>query len=264
MSRFTKAISAPKVNIALFVIAALLLIVAGVGGTRAALTYFSDSYVARIAVSDIGVTLLENGQEVAYRNYDGNDKWNETPGPEHIGTLLGHMDGASFKVGYNYKEEIAVKNTGTIGQYVRVSILKYWEKPDGNGGYTKVRTVSPSLINLAAAKNSDWVVDGISSTDERTVYYYTKPLAKGETSSALSSTLSVSKNILTKVTQSESTEMRDGKEYTVITTTYDYDGLRFCLEAEVDAVQEHNAKAAIRSAWGKNVNISKNGKLGLA
>lgn len=262
MSRFTKAISAPKVNIALFVIAALLLIVAGVGGTRAALTYFSDSYVARLSVSDIGVTLLENGQEVAYRNYAGNDQWNETPGTDHVGELLGNTvpAGETFKVGKNYTEEIAVKNTGTIGQYVRVSVLKYWEKPDGNGGYEKARYVSPSLIELTSAKNSDWVIDETSSTTERTVYYYTKPLAQNETSSALSSVLSVSPKILSKVTE---TKKEEGG-YTTITTTYDYNGMRFCLEAEVDAVQEHNAKTAIRSAWGKNVTISKTGKLGLA
>lgn len=262
MSRFTKAISAPKVNIALFVIAALLLIVAGIGGTRAALTYFSDSYVARLAVSEIGVTLLENGQEVAYRNYAGNDQWDETPGADHVGTLLGNTvpAGETFKVGKNYTEEIAVKNTGTIGQYVRVSVLKYWEKPDANGDYVKARYVSPSLIELAPAKNSDWVIDEVSSTPERTVYYYTKPLAQGETSSALSSVLSVSPEIMTKVTETKETV----GGYTTITTTYDYNGMRFCLEAEVDAVQEHNAKTAIRSAWGKNVTISKTGKLGLA
>lgn len=262
MSRFTKAISAPKVNIALFVIAIALLLVGTVGGTRAALTYFSDSYVARISVSDIGVTLLENGQEVAYRNYEGNDKWSETPGTDHVGTLLGNMvpAGQSFKIGQNYTEEISVKNTGTVGQYVRVSVLKYWEQPDGKGGYEKVRTVSPNLITLSAAKNSDWVIDKQASTDERTVYYYTKPLSQGETSSALSSALSVSPEVMSKVTQTE--EKANG--YTTITTTYDYNGLHFCLEAEVDAVQEHNAKSAILSAWGKNVTIAKNGKLGLA
>ena len=36
----------------------------------------------------------------------------------------------------------------------------------------------------------------------------------------------------------------------VITTTYRYDDVEFHLEAEVDAVQTHNAQDAIMSAWG--------------
>lgn len=262
MGRFSKAISSPKVNIALFVVAALLLLVSVVGGTRAALTYFSDSYVARLQVSSIGVTLLENGNEVAYRNYDGDDKWSETPGTDHVGDLLQNMVPANekFKIGKNYDEAISVKNTGNIGQYVRVTIRKYWE--DANG--KKVRVLSPKWIELKSASNSDWIIDKSSSTEERTVYYYTKPLSEGETSSALSSALKVDSEIMKKVTETpvtDETTTDDGHK--VITTTYDYNGYSFCLEAEVDAVQEHNAKSAIKSAWGKNVTISKSGKLGL-
>lgn len=48
-----------------------------------------------------------------------------------------------------------------------------------------------------------------------------------------------------------------------ITTTYEYDGAQFVLEATVDAVQTHNAKDAIKSAWGVDVNISDDGALSL-
>ena len=50
---------------------------------------------------------------------------------------------------------------------------------------------------------------------------------------------------------------------TTITTTYEYDGAQFVLEATVDAVQTHNAKDAIKSAWGVDVNISDDGELSL-
>lgn len=252
MSRFDKTISSPRVTIALFIVAAILLIVSAIGGTRAALTYFSDSYVARLSVSNIGVTLLENGNQVAYRNYAGDDKWDE-----NSGKLLQNMvpQNSTFNIGQSYPEAISVQNTGTVGQYVRVTIRKYWENGDGS----KVRTVSPDTILLSNANTSDWVIDTESSTDERTVYYYTKPLAQGELSSALSSTITISPSILNKVTQ----ESKSSNGFTTITTNYDYNGLRFCLEAEVDAVQEHNAVSAIKSAWGKNVSIS-NGRLKLA
>lgn len=36
----------------------------------------------------------------------------------------------------------------------------------------------------------------------------------------------------------------------IITTTYKYDGVNFHLDVEVDAVQTHNAKDAMKSAWG--------------
>lgn len=49
----------------------------------------------------------------------------------------------------------------------------------------------------------------------------------------------------------------------MITTTYDYDGVEFRLEVEVNAVQTHNAKDAIWSTWGREVSISSDKKLSL-
>lgn len=63
-----------------------------------------------------------------------------------------------------------------------------------------------------------------------------------------------------KVTETRTT---NAAGQTVITTTYDYDGVQFNLEAEVDAVQTHNAADAILSAWGVRVNITNDGRLSL-
>ena len=41
---------------------------------------------------------------------------------------------------------------------------------------------------------------------------------------------------------------------------YTYNGYKFCLEAEVDAVQMHNAEDAIKSAWGVDVTVSDDGR----
>ena len=73
---------------------------------------------------DIGVTLEENGKSVSWRNYDTNSSdgsWNES-----AGALLTQMlpKGEQLQIGRKYKEELRVKNTGTINQYVRVSIYK--------------------------------------------------------------------------------------------------------------------------------------------
>ena len=52
---------------------------------------------------------------------------------------------------------------------------------------------------------------------------------------------------------------KEGDTITKITTAYDYDGVQFCLEVTADAVQDHNAQAAILSAWGRNVTVSGSG-----
>ena len=46
-------------------------------------------------------------------------------------------------------------------------------------------------------------------------------------------------------------------------TSYLYNGYRFFLEAEVDAVQTHNAEDAIKSAWGVDVSIGEDKSLHL-
>ena len=46
-------------------------------------------------------------------------------------------------------------------------------------------------------------------------------------------------------------------------TTFNYDGVKFNLEAEVDAVQTHNAADAIKSAWGVDVNVAGDGSISL-
>ena len=65
---------------------------------------------------------------------------------------------------------------------------------------------------------------------------------------ALSDTIRINPSIAKDVTKHV-----DG--YT-ITYTYKYDGYTFHVDAEVDAVQTHNAKDAIKSAWGVDVNVS--------
>ena len=60
------------------------------------------------------------------------------------------------------------------------------------------------------------------------------------------------KQITTKVYETVNEE----NGYTTITYEYVYDGYKFFLEAEVNAVQTHNAADAIKSAWGVDVNVS--------
>lgn len=259
MRKLKKIITMPVVTVAAFVLAAVLLLTSSIGGARAALTYYSETYAARVAMSSIGVTLNENGMAVSYRNYDEDGEWNQEAGDLLAGML---EEDTSVRLGKSYREELSVTNSGDISQYIRVSIFRYWTDADGN----KNREISPDMIGLKLGGEdiaelepaTGWLTDKEAATQERTVLYYSKALAPGETTPFFADSLTIDGRVASKVTQTE--EKKDGG--TVITTEYDYDGYRFCLEARVDAVQEHNAQDAIYSAWGRRVSVD-NGTLRL-
>lgn len=254
MKRIKRFIKSPAATMLAFFLAVGLLLFSTVGGARAALTYFSETYVSRVQMSNIGVSLLENGEVISKRDYNSTSDgtWNES-----TGVLLENMleKGEEFSVGKKYREELSVTNSGTIDQYVRVSIYKYWVQDED-----KQQTLSPELIDLNFVNvGSDWILDETSSTDERTVLYYSRLLGQGETTPLFADSIKVDNIVATKVTETVIKE--DGGKKT-IKTTYDYDGMQFCLEAKVDAVQDHNAEDAVWSAWGRRVNVD-NGTLSL-
>ena len=127
---------------------------------------------------------------------------------------------------------------------MRVNLYKYWIDKNGE----KIQTLSPDRIRLNITPGGGWVVDPKAGTTERTVLYYTEVLPVGATTPTFTDTLTVDGKLPYQVKQSE----KDG----VITTTYDYEGVSFQIEAEVDAVQTHNAEQAIWSAWGRQVSLS--------
>lgn len=243
MKKFSKATTI------LLAASAVLLISSAVGSTRAALTYYSDNYVAEVNVHNIGVSLIENDAIVAATDYGQTDD-NETA---YKGELLTGL--TEFAPGKTYKEELKVGNNGTIDSYVRVILTKSWVDAEGN----KDTTLDPALIELNLTGNG-WVEDTEASTAERTVLYYTKVLAVGEETPVFADTLRVNENISTKVYETKTT---DANGYTTITYEYAYDGYTFFVEAEVNAVQTHNAEDAIKSAWGVDVTVSADGSFSL-
>ena len=238
-----------------FALAVILLMFSTVGGARVALTYYSQTYTSEFEMYDIGITLLENGNPVHQRNYDQDKRAFVVAGDE---TLLSAID---FKYGETYPEALTVQNTGTIDEYVRVTVRKYWVD-----GKNKRTDLDPALIRLKLTEGNGWVRDPQYSSDttERVVLYYTTPLAKGAVTPAFTESISVDPAVKAAVESSVTkTEEIDGKTYTTITTTYTYNGLKFCLEVEADGVQTHNAADAIRSAWGRQVSVAADGTLSL-
>lgn len=240
----------------LLIAAAVLLVASTVGSTQAALTYYSENYSAEVTVSNIGVSLLENGEQVSRRNYIENDKWDQVSGKLLTGMLT---EGEELVLGKTYKEELSVENSGTIDTYVRVIVRKSWQDAEG----VKDTKLSPALIGLNFVTDNGWVIDESASTAERTVLYYTGILTSGTETPAFTDTLRIDPAIATKIVETVDTDVVEGKEYKTITYVYEYDGYTFSVDAEVDAVQTHNAEAAIKSAWGVDVTVSADGSLSL-
>lgn len=166
MKKIKTFLSRPVVIGLLFVMAIGLLLSSGVSGTRAALTYFSDTYQTQMQVNKIGVTLMENGHPVAFRNYEADGQWSEDSKP-----LLEKM--GAFKIGQTYPEALQVKNSGTIDTFVRVTLLKYWTDPEGNKlqyhDDGQKERLTPEWIELHFAGNG-WVEDKSAQTLERSVF----------------------------------------------------------------------------------------------
>ena len=62
-------------------------------------------------------------------------------------------------------------------------------------------------------------------------------------------------------TDTSTTTDVDGNKVTVITYSYDYDDFTFYIEADVQAIQTHNAPDALKSMWGVNNVSAGNGTL---
>lgn len=242
----------PVVPTVLLSAAALLLAGSTVGSTRAALTYFSENYSASVNISQIGISIEENGETVSSRDYAGNDQWKETS-TSLFSNLLDTEKGEALALGKKYDDSITIKNSGSIDTFVRAVVTRSWKDKEGN----KDTSLDPDFIHLNFLTENGWQIDESASTPERTVLYYTNLLAPGQSTPELlgEDALSIDRSVGTKVNQTE-TKTEDG---TVITTEYAYDGYSFQVEIEADAVQTHNAADAIKSAWGVDVNVSEDG-----
>ena len=236
-----------KVTYGLLALAAVLLLGSTLGSTRAALTYYSENYVAEITVSQIGVTLLENDEKISSRDYNDNE-WNESSNQEGSanGVLLQNMlpEGEKLALNKEYPERLAVLNSGSIDEYVRVRVYRYWMKEE-NGTKKKVTTLAPSLIDLNFVNEEHWIVrpsDAGEGERECVELYYKGILPAGSMTELFADTI--------RIDGSLSSEARVETNGNTITTIYKYDGVEFHVDVEVDAVQTHNAQDAIKSAWG--------------
>lgn len=257
----------------MFALAILLLSVGTIGGTQAALQRESNLYQGQISMKNIGVTLCEstNGggswEDITYRNYDkvdANGQWDLKQGVL-IRNMVKDAGDNALKIGKTYDFALKVKNSGSINQYTRVTIYKYFVDASGNrispdqvgwfdGNGIKQMNIDPfSLITIELDNTNDWTEDKSSSTSERTVLYYNGILGCSGNeegypteTSAFTKSFTVSSD-LTKYFINTTGD--DGNS----TGNYIYvgDGLGVVVEAQVDSVQTRHPDEAKTSAWGR-------------
>lgn len=224
----------------LFVSALVLLSCSALGSASAALTYYNEDYRAQISASTMDVVIEENGAQT-----------------EELLAALGRQEKEKSDVsgnspaapGETYTESLTVTNTGSIDVYARVILRRYWRDEKGE----KNTALSPDLIELVRSQDNGWVLDQNASTKERLVLYYTDILPASGTTPPFLEGVRISPDVAKAVSVKS---LGNGR----VETVYDYNGYMFCLEAEVETVQTHNAADAIKSAWGVDVSID-GGKL---
>ena len=184
--------------------------------------------------------MLENGGIIAYRNYSKSGNLEE---------LFGEINFDGLEIGEDIEKRITIKNSGNISEFVRIIITKYWADKDENKIENKNGGVDiDELIELNFTGDENWLIDEARATTERTLAYYKKAIDVREETGALIDSIKISPDIYDYgYTISED----DNGNIAV-----DYNISGFNMIIEVDAVQTHNAKVAIKSAWGIDVEIS--------
>ena len=251
MDSIRRLLRSPVTTIVLFLAAAALLLTGTIGGSRAALSYYSDNYLLAMQMQKIGVTLNENGRAIAWRDYDESfeDQWDEQ-GAALLANMLGEDE--TLKLDVAYPEALSVTNSGTVDEYVRVRIYRYWVDADEE----KQKDLDPQLIELGLVNPGAWREDTAVATPERMVLYYQGILPAGGTTPNFMESVTISGDVARAVKRETKTVVgEDGNTYRTIETTYAYNGMDFRLVVEADAVQTHNAEEAVPSAWGVGASL---------
>ena len=94
MKQLRRLLSSPAVTVGAFALAACLLAFSTIGGTRAALTYYSENYVSTVQMHELGVSLVENGAVVATGNAVTSAR--AAREGEQMSALLGTLIGSSI------------------------------------------------------------------------------------------------------------------------------------------------------------------------
>lgn len=221
--------------------ASSLLLLPPVRNAIADRVYSGDDAAAEVDMdmASISVKLLENGKA-----------------PEN--GLYSSLKAVTVDPGYVYRDVISVANDGTMDEIVRVIVRKYWTDADG-----KRVDLSPSLIGLFYNGNgfnaSLWQKDPSAYTDETDIYYLSQVLSPGK-EAVLFDGIAVAPSIRDAYVIADD----PAREKTLI-AVYDYDGLTFCVDIEVQSVQAVAGQDAVTGVWGiDTVTVNEDGTIEVA
>lgn len=218
-------VRSPITTIVLFLAAAALLVVGGVGAAQAAPQLTGGDYTAKVKLDSLEISIVENGTDLKSESAA-----NDT-------ALLGKRfldangidESNPFEIGKIYDESLAVSNSGAIDEYVRVTVLKYWTDKDGN------KMTNPEYAKYIELTWGDkWSIDENVSTAERTVLYYPEKVAPGEPTDAFVTNIKISE------------EVKNAKNG-------NFHGATFHVDVTANAVQTHNGTEAMTGVWGRTV-----------
>ena len=234
-----------KRTIALFAAALVLLVSGGTMGTKAALNVTGVPYEEALQTDEVAVQITEDGKQVG------------TKDPITIDTKPTIFKSVpdTFEPGKTENANVGVSNTGSADAYVRVMVHKYWLKMnEKTEGMEKSLALSPSYIEPITT--SKWkAVKGASGDKEtETMIYYYQGKLDAKASAQLFTGIRINEKVLTNGRVEAKTSTTEGG-VTVINYIYEYDGLKFVVEAEAQAVQTHNAEEAIKSVWGVDSSV---------
>ncbi|MBQ9004962.1 MAG: hypothetical protein IJ092_01165 [Atopobiaceae bacterium] len=230
-----KLLSTPVATALLFVLAAGLIGFGGINAAAAAPRIISEWYGAEVVLTNIHTAIVENDVVVeGERTLLGKTFADANPS-------LTWSDENSrvegFAPGVTYEEVLKAENvrhdSGTIPQYVRVTVYKSWTLA---GTETKLPELDPSLIELNFVTGNGWTIDPAASTDERTVLYYSGIVDPTGRTSEFMDSIYISPEVAT---------LMDANGNLI------YQGAECHIKATVDAVQTHNAQDAMTGAWGR-------------
>lgn len=276
-----KLFRSPVVTGLMFVLAVVLLFAGGIGGAQAALQRESAIYRTEMQLRNIGVQLEESTtldssgnptdwKNISWRYYgtkEADGAWVEHTG-NLIQTMVENAKDDEIKIGKTYPFYLRVENPvgdynpndpdsrQPIDEYVRVTLYKYWVKSDGtgdkfgwiDGNGTKQTTLNPAFIEIIPSNNSGWTIH--DQTPERMVFYYDGILRVGDITPPLTTGLRILPGVADAVTTEETTATYGNTTKTVTKYTYVFDGVKFVVEAQVDAVQAKHSDNSVPSAWG--------------
>ncbi len=219
-----------------------LLVLSGVGSTRAAINEVSDDIKFSFKTAEVGVEILENGNSLDHED----------------GVLLdrfGEKSDEEFHIGQDYEEVIAIKNVSeNYDCYARVVLNRSWATADGITDCT----LDPTLIEFnipatativnpdGSTASANWIIEE-SATKEQLVCYLDRPLPVG-------ATVELTKSI--RVNDAVTTDASNSETSGVVTTTYNYANRLLKVSAKAQGVQTHNANDALWAAWGIKTDLS--------